>query len=179
MSTHPPSHLPHQTPMIRLMRASALTPLLFLFLLGCTEQIPVANTPATISDVDSVALSDTSSILVGYNLADEEGDDQSIIVEICEGTEDAPTACGLAFEGEGSDEAAFVPTMENGEAVRRVFAWEVACGRVVMGDVVVSDVGTTYVARLRIREVMPEAWSYSPTFVLSDLGLDSVPECMR
>lgn len=164
------------------MRASHLITLVCLGLLiqACTEPVPVDNIIATLSDVDTITLNDAGVVLIAYTLTDAEGDDQSIIVEVCEGSESAPTACGLAFEGPGSDNTSFVPTMSNGSGVRHVFGWDVACGRVDDTRQIESNVATTYVARLRVRGASPaDTWLYSPDFTPSGLGLDMPGECMR
>lgn len=144
---------------------------------ACTEQIVVPNSVATITIEDAPSLDD-GGVVITYTLADEEGDDQDLRVEICEGSEDNPTACGFPFEGPHSDGTFFVPTGPNGDALIHQFVWDVSCGRVNDEGLISTDVSTTYFARVSVRGEDDSART-SSSFSLTDLGMDDLPACSR
>ena len=148
-------------------------------LMHCGEQIEVENTLAAIEDPREIAATSAGTISVTYTLSDQEGDDQAILVEVCEGSAEAPTRCGLAIEGPGSDGVTFVPTQQGGGAKVHRFAWDAACGRIVAqddGDVLVTMLDTNYVFRLRIRDERAE-WRYSEPFTPTSLAISEFGPC--
>ncbi len=163
-----------------LLQSSHIALLALLFTTACGEQIVVENTLAEISEVTPIALTSADEVSVSYLLSDEEGDDQALTVEVCEGSADSPQDCGLAFEGTGSDPVSFLPTEQGGRPLSHVFTWDQNCGRIQgdTGEIFDTTLDTTYIFRLRIKDERAE-WHYSDTFTLMELGVDAISDCER
>ena len=159
---------PHAT-----LRAALLLLLTTLALAGCTEQIEVANAAAQIVSVDEIAALPTQEVSVTYDITDEEGDDQQLSMEVCEAD---GSACGLPFQGKYSDGVTFVPTAPARSIQTHKFTWDAGCGRVVEGQLVETQLETSYIFRLGILK-RPETIQESTPFTLSELGLMALPDC--
>lgn len=173
MNSAPSLHSPS------LILSSLLLVALSSGLVHCGEEIEVENTLATIDEPRDVTVTPQDTIGITYTLSDLEGDDQSILVEVCEGSADAPTRCGLAIEGPGSDGVTFVPTQQGGAAKTHRFAWDARCGRIPAeqkGEALVSMLDTNYVFRLRVRDDRSD-WRYGEPFTLTMLGVDELGTC--
>ena len=141
----------------------------------------VENDIATISDLEPPSLNASGDVILSFSIADDEGDDQAILVEVCEGSERAPTRCGVAVEGRGSDGVAFLPTQPNGSSLQHRFVWSAACGRYDDQGHRPSELQTEYVSRLRVQDapLSSSPWHYTEAFSLSELGLEALPRCER
>lgn len=152
---------------------------LVLILSGCSDQIVTPNQPAQISDAGPVRTSifDPTSpalIEIPYTIADEEGDDQQIIVEVCLADD---TACGYPIQGQGSDGTSYVPTQVGGQPVQRRFVWDIGCGRLSASDRLATELDQEYIAKVSVQgsQTVAKTEPYS----LNDLGLSSLPPCGR
>lgn len=154
------------------MLASALASSVAL-IAGCGEQIEVPNQPAVVA-VTGVELTAAQLVDVRYTLADAEGDDQELRVQICESP--GLTRCATPFQGQGSDGASFVNTAPRGEVVQHIFRWDIGCGRLGESGTIASELERPYVARVAVEggELVD-----SEQFTLSGLGVTALPPCTR
>lgn len=146
---------------------------------GCSEQIVVADEPAELPDAPAASWLDDGLVALDFTLRDDEGDDQDLRVEICEGTssEDA-SRCGFPFQGPGSDGVDFVPTAPAGQVIPHRFVWDVGCGRVGAGEVFASALDASYVARVTVLDDNG-ASKVSAPFTLTELGATQLGACER
>lgn len=129
---------------------------------GCSTSIDVGDTPPQVTQLGPLELIG-DELRVHYALRDFEGDDATIVVEICE--EDV---CGIAFEGRNSDGTQRVPTALFDTDVPHVFVWNLGCGMLVGTEVMAADAEAEY--RVRITPEGGEGVE-SHVFKLSELGL--------
>lgn len=152
----------------------AAVALVTIAIAGCVTPVDQYNQPGRITSVGPVEF-DGSSVLINYTLVDDEGDDQTIQVGICEDGEGEDADCPTPVVGVGGDGRTSLPTTPAGEDIGHVLAWNVGCGRVGDDQCLETDRETTYVAYLSV-EGSDKTVSTAP-FSLADLGADQVPEC--
>jgi hypothetical protein len=159
--------------MIRHTAAEIFGILAGLLLASCGEQIVVPNSPARVT-FDAIELTATQLIDLHYTLSDEEGDDHTLRVQVCE----APdlTRCGAPIQGPGSDGAAYVNTAPLGKPVAHRYRWDIGCGRLASSGYIASALDAQYIARIG---VVGEPLVDSPPFKLSELGVTALPPCLR
>ena len=163
-----------RTPNLSHGAAVALATLLALAA-GCGPgQVDQFNNPAEITAVGPVSF-DGTEVLIDYTLRDQEGDDQSLSVEICAGDESSQKTCPTPVQGTGGDGIDLVPTVPRATDAEHRFAWAVGCGRVDGDSCVDSKTNTEYTVRLSVDGTDEQA--SSEPFTLEDLSADALPEC--
>ena len=155
------------------LRKSMIMASFLALLTGCPEQIEVENEDAEILEVFAPEQFDANKLSVEYTILDAEGDDQELVVEICE---EGGSACGIPFQGSGSDGVTFVPTAPAGSVQRHRYVWDVGCGRVVGDDILETASDASYIARIAPKSD-PASATESEPFILSDLGFSETLEC--
>lgn len=155
------------------LRKSMIMAACLVFLAGCTEQIEVENRDAEIQEIFEPQLLDENRLSIDYTILDAEGDDQELIVEICE---EGGSACGIPFQGNGSDGVTFVPTAPAGSVQTHRYVWDVGCGRVAGEEILDTSSDVTYIARISPKSD-PASVTESAPFILSQLGFGETLEC--
>ncbi|MBA2663244.1 MAG: hypothetical protein H0U74_13205 [Bradymonadaceae bacterium] len=151
-----------------LILALVLTP-------GCADRVEVGNLTAEITAIGPIAIDDDGRLAIAYALRDDEGDDQDVIIEICE----APgERCGEPDPrgNHGGHTTTNLPTRPARTDVGHVFRWDLGCGRVIDNSTVAFELGRPYRVRITIIDGGNER--SSTNFTLGEeLGLTTLPDC--
>lgn len=158
-------------------KASLIGLLIFaVFAIGCgPDDIDQFDNPASITAVGPVNF-DGTSVLIDYALRDQEGDDQTVVIRICEKSETSKDRCPTPVQGAGGDGLVLLPTVPKGTDVPHRFSWNVGCGRVESGACLETKAETEYVARVKIEG--DDTVAVSDPFSLKEtFSTDDVPAC--
>lgn len=93
---------------------------------GCVRQIDIENQPASVTSVGPVSLDERQNVLVPFTVRDIEGDDQVVVVDVCDAPNDN---CGAASIALGSDPLNRITTVPRDTDVLHEFRWQPWCGR--------------------------------------------------
>lgn len=140
---------------------------------GCAREIDIENQDASVTSIGPIDLNSAGNVVVPFTVRDHEGDDQTVLVQIC----DAPDeGCGTAVVAPGSDPLDRLPTVPRRTDVLHEFRWDVWCGRWFGQELEPSDLDSEYVVRIEV--ITGEAEPvYSEPFSLSGLGATEEGSC--
>ena len=143
---------------------------------GCLDAFTVENLDPIITSIDPV-YNDAGNLRIDFTVNDFEGDDTSIIFEICEG---GGVNCGFAeIDPTRTDLLSRIHTQPKKTNVRHSIVWDVSCGRLNKdGTRLQTDGGTEYLVKLAIKD-QTDSSKESENFVLNELNIGPIEACEK
>lgn len=144
---------------------------------GCVETLSVENLAPVITGLRT-PYNDNEGLRIDYTLNDLEGDDASVVFEICEENE---TQCGFGIVNKAqTDPLNRLNTTPKASHVEHAILWDFGCGRIMPedGKNIGSDLKKKYMVKLSISGVANTS-KVSDTFILEDLGFTMKYDCEK